>query len=110
VDIQLERRDSFFIVTIHHRLDANTAFKLRDLFARWLIQNPDRPRFIFDMTHVDIIDSTGLGALIWCLKQAANIGGDVRLSSVPEKARMIFSITRTERVFKIFETLDEAIA
>ena len=58
---------------------------------------------LVDMSGLAYIDSTGLGVLVGALKQAREMGGDVRLRSLNPQAYNVFDITGLTRVFTIEE-------
>ena len=60
-------------------------------------------QIIVDLTNVDFIDSSGLGALISALKILRGNGGDLVLCSMSHQVRSVFEITRLLRVFEVFD-------
>ena len=68
------------------------------------------PRLVVDLSAVDFVDSSGLGALLGGLKAARAAGGDVRLAAVPEQARVVLSLTTLDRMFRTYATVEEAVA
>jgi anti-sigma B factor antagonist len=67
-------------------------------------------RMVVDLTELRFVDSSGLGALIAALKTAQAKGGDVRLCGLSSSVQTIFELTRLNRVFKMFGSVDEAVA
>jgi anti-sigma B factor antagonist len=55
---------------------------------------------MLDMTNVDSIDFSGLGALMVALKMLRSAGGDLYLCSIAEPVRNLLSITRMDRLFE----------
>lgn len=70
----------------------------------------EHARVVLDMAGVKFIDSSGLGALISCLRQANSRRGDVRLCEMSRTVRALFELMRMHRVFSIHETRAEAVA
>ncbi|MGK9369354.1 STAS domain-containing protein [Melioribacter sp. Ez-97] len=66
-------------------------------------------KVIIDLTICEYIDSTFLGAMVSLLKKINSIQGDLRLVYNKEAPSLVFVITRMDKVFKIFDTLDEAL-
>jgi len=99
-------KDRITVVEIEGRLDASCApvfkAKFRELAAK---QN----NFVFDLSKMDYIDSTGLGSIVSCLKVVSESSGDVKLACLTDKPRMIFEITRAYKIFDIFDDLNAAI-
>ena len=65
---------------------------------------------VFDLTNVPYMDSSGLGSLVSAYVSRQKSGRRVALSGVNERVLRLFEITRTESLFLIFPTADEALA
>lgn len=87
-------------------LDVKNVREFRDA-AHVLIQ--DKPQVVLDMTGVGFVDSSGLGALISCLRHVRGSQGDMKLCAMSKPVRALFELTRMHRVFNIIETRDEAV-
>lgn len=94
------------ILEINGRLDAFYAPELKSKFDQLNMKNPF---FVFDMEGCEFVDSTGLGMIVACLKSATSSGGDIRLVHLQDKPKMVFEITRANRIFQFFDTLEAAI-
>lgn len=68
----------------------------------------DRPQIVFDFSLVRQIDTAGLEMLLHCVSQAMKRDGDVKLAAVPPQAAAILELTRTSRLFEIYETSTDA--
>ncbi|NDY93085.1 STAS domain-containing protein [Ideonella sp. TBM-1] len=68
------------------------------------------PRVVLDMTGLQFVDSSGLGALISCLRQQNGQRGDLRLCHMSPAVRALFELMRMDRVFRIFDRCDDAVA
>jgi anti-sigma B factor antagonist len=69
----------------------------------------DRPRVVLDVTGVRFVDSSGLGALIACLRHVRGSKGDMKLCSMSTRVRELFELLRMHQVFNIVEHRDEAV-
>ncbi|MBO3664819.1 STAS domain-containing protein [Microbacterium stercoris] len=65
-------------------------------------------RLVIDLTAVDFIDSSGLGALIGGLKTARQAGGDLRLAAASEQVLAVLGLTNLDRILTPYATVDEA--
>ena len=65
-------------------------------------------RVVVDLSGVDTIDSSGLGALISGLKAARQSGGDLRIAAAGEQATAVLELTNLNRVLKSYTAADEA--
>jgi anti-sigma B factor antagonist len=66
-------------------------------------------RLIVDLTLVDFLDSTGLGALIGAQRRAKEFDGEVRLVAKEGQILRLLRITGLLRVFAVYPTLEEAV-
>ncbi|MDF3129594.1 STAS domain-containing protein [Kiritimatiellaeota bacterium B1221] len=82
----------------------------RQEFNEWFSPNTDLKDVVVDLSDVPMIDSAGLGLLIAFLKQVRERGGDLALCGIQKRVSLVFDITRTKRIFDIFETRELAIA
>jgi anti-sigma B factor antagonist len=88
------------------RLDASKASQFKDeITSRMGVRHT---RLVLDISLVDFIDSTGLGALVTCMKR---LGKD-RMSIVGVKGAVsrLFALTGMNRVFALYPTVDAALA
>jgi anti-sigma B factor antagonist len=61
-----------------------------------------------DLSGVDFMDSSGLGALISGLKTARQAGGDLRIAAPSEQVRLVLQLTNVERVLVAHESAESA--
>ncbi|MEP9380804.1 STAS domain-containing protein [Nocardioides sp. KR10-350] len=66
------------------------------------------PRIVVDLSAVDFIDSSGLGALIGGLKSARQASGDLRISGAGEQVRTVLGLTNLDRILKPYADIEEA--
>jgi anti-sigma B factor antagonist len=63
---------------------------------------------VIDLSEVDFIDSSGLGALVSSRKTLGH-QGEIALCAVKDRVKTLFDITRMNKVFKIYETEEDAV-
>jgi anti-sigma B factor antagonist len=68
-----------------------------------------RPRIVIDCSKIRRMDQAVLLLLLSCLEEAMKRNGDVKLAALPADAKAVFESTGAARLFKIFETVFEAI-
>ncbi len=88
------------------RLDAQAAVDFKAHMDRCL--EHEQENIIIDLSEVDFIDSSGLGAMVSVLKRVGSKGSLV-LTGVNEKTRKIFELTRMDRVFDIQQSPEDAL-
>jgi anti-sigma B factor antagonist len=70
----------------------------------------DKKCTIVDLSKVTFISSWGLGLLMSGLTTSQNSGKDFRIACACDKIRTSFSNTKLDRVFKIYDSVEEAEA
>ena len=88
-------------------LDATNARAFREATAELL---RDHTKVVFDMSRLKFVDSSGLGALIACLRETNARRGDFRLCGMSRQVRALFELMRMHRVFAIHDDMDGALA
>jgi anti-sigma B factor antagonist len=78
---------------------------LRDMQS--LLQS-DRPQVVFDLSQVVRLDAAGVDALLHCMSEAMRRDGDVKLAAVSPQAAVVLEMTRTDRLFEIYQTSTDA--
>lgn len=61
-------------------------------------------RVIFDMNNIQFVDSSGVGAILSCLRTLNADGGDLKICSLTKPVRALFELVRIHKIFEIFET------
>ena len=67
-----------------------------------------KPRIVVDLSAVDFIDSSGLGALIGGLKAARQAGGDLRIASAGDQVKAVLKLTNLDRILSPYGSVEEA--
>src|SRR5579863_5552737 len=65
---------------------------------------------LVDLSDATFIDSTTLGVLMGAVKRLRPAGGELTIVCRDPNIRKIFEITLLDRIFNIFETVDEGVA
>jgi len=66
-------------------------------------------KIIMDLSHVQLVDSSGCGAFISFLRQLKAKEGDMKLCALTKPVRSLFELVRMHRIFDIFNTREEAV-
>jgi len=89
------------------RVDARLAAEFKQQLLT-LIES-GHPRIALDLSDVDFIDSSGLGAIVAALKQLAGRGDLVIVGAKPAVANL-FKLTRMDKVFRMYSAEADALA
>jgi len=65
--------------------------------------------FIFDLEHLELIDSTGLSYIINCLKICMKYNTQIKLLNLKNQPKVVFEITRVNTLFELYENEIEAL-
>ncbi len=78
---------------------------------QWLEEVTSKPPayIVINLNEVDLVDSSALATLVYGLKRSRQFNGDVRLCDLQQSIRMIFELTRMDKVFEIFLSEEDAI-
>lgn len=88
------------------RLDAKLAVEFKNTMQE-LIEAGNFD-IILNLEKVEFIDSSGLGAIVTCLKTIGR-RGDIVICCLSDDVEQMFTLTRMNKVFKIFKDLDSAV-
>ena len=64
---------------------------------------------VINLSGVDLLNSSGLATLVYSLKRARKFDGNVRLCGLSQSIRMLFELTRMDKIFELYVTEDDAI-
>ncbi len=64
---------------------------------------------VLDLGELAFIDSSGLAAFVAGYKAAVEAGGSLKLACLVPQVSQVFSLTRLDRVFETFATIEAAL-
>ncbi len=99
--------DARIVTVVENRIDAAVAIKFKDRMRELTVDGPKR--VILDLSAVQFIDSSGLGAIVASMKQ---LGGArvLELAGLSPTVEKVFRLTRMDTVFKLHQNAKAAIA
>lgn len=88
------------------RIDAAMSIQFKEDIRQMTDDAPDR--VILDLTQVDFVDSSGLGAIVAAMK---SLGDTARmdLAGLSPAVSKVFRLTRMDTVFRLFDTVEDAV-
>ncbi|MEB2528518.1 anti-anti-sigma factor [Kocuria rosea] len=101
-----EHRRGYTVVGLTGRLDLAEAPQVREVVAE-IVAGGVR-RVVLDLGGIAFMDSSGLGALIGCLKIARHAGGDLRIARAGPRLQMVLELTSMHRVLPPYESPEKA--
>lgn len=106
MNLKSRSEDDLLVVTVAEtRIDAAIAIDFKDSMRLQTDNGPDV--VVLDLTQVEFIDSSGLGAIVASMKQMG--GRKLVLAGLNPAVDKVFRLTRMDSVFSLFSTLDGAL-
>ncbi len=109
MELSLDRRThgTWALVEVGGELDLYTAPSFRESVLE-MIDDADPPKIVVDFRGLGFIDSSGLGAIVACLKHLRERQGSLALVS-PEGSglRRLLDLTGLDRVLTVYGSVDD---
>ncbi len=67
-------------------------------------------RILLDLEALQFVDSSGLGAMLSCLRAMHDKGGHLALCGMSKPVRTLFELVRMYRIFDIYASRAEALS
>lgn len=106
--LSTDLRSNVLVVHVaEKRIDASKAPAFKDEMTKCI--EGGQSQIVLDLSGVDFIDSSGLGAIVACLKR---IGprGSLAVAGASGAVSRLFTLTRMDKVFALHPTVDSAVA
>jgi len=96
------------VVAINGDIAQLAATKMRDYLDR--VTEADGTRLVVDFSGVNYMNTAGIEVLISTMKHLHEKGGEMYLAQLPKPVLKVFQITRLDEIFRIYDTVENAIA
>ncbi|WP_394752084.1 STAS domain-containing protein [Crenothrix sp.] len=108
MNLDQKKVNGYCVLFVHEdRIDAHNSGELKTYLLHQIEQG--QIHIIVQLEDVRFIDSSGLGALLSGHKNAITKSGKLALVNVQKQVLSMFELTRLNRVFEIYATVDEAL-
>ena len=105
--LSTDLRDNVLVVRVEEkRIDASKAPAFKDQMTQYI--EAGRNQIVLDLSQVDFIDSSGLGAIVSCLKRLGP-RGSLAVAGATGAVSRLFTLTRMDRVFALHPNVDSAV-
>lgn len=94
------------VVANMDRIDASVAIRFKDCMRD--VTDGGGQRCILDLSKVQFVDSSGLGAIVASMKQLEQ-GRRLDLAGLTPMVDKVFRLTRMDSVFAIFDSVEAAL-
>jgi anti-sigma B factor antagonist len=95
------------VTLLDDTLDAQDAKEFRRSMEADLV---GKGNVVLDLGRVRFVDSSGLGAILGCLRLIEGGGGGLRLCGLLPEVRKAVELVRMDRLLDVHATRDEALA
>ena len=101
-------RETITVLALKGHLDALNAPHLKRETEGLVSQA--RTQVVFDMSELELIDSSGVGAIVSLFKQVRTHHGDVKIAALQGQPREIFKLLRLDRAFDLADDVTTAVS
>ena len=108
LEYEKQDRGDITVFSLKGNLDALTAPSLKKEIESLMAAR--KIYVVFDLAGLELIDSSGVGAIVSLFKRVRTLHGDVKIARLTGQPQEIFKLLRLDRAFEIFETIDQALA
>ncbi len=102
--------DGVVVVGLTGEVDMSTAPRLRQELVRLAADAAQPPRLVLDLAGVDLLDTTGIAAILEGVKRCALRDGALHLARPEPQVRRELNLTRVAEVLPVHTTLAAAVA
>ncbi|MDQ2663893.1 MAG: STAS domain-containing protein [Candidatus Eremiobacteraeota bacterium] len=108
IDIKSDHNGDALVFSLRGTLDVTTSPSVRAALIE--AAENGKHEIIVDLSQVEFLDSTGLGALIGAHRRALEKNGRVRLVCTDGPIQRLLNITGLMKSFAVYSTLQAALA
>lgn len=102
-----EVKSNYQLFRLTGLLDAFSEPNFRKALDKFVEQGPSN--IILDLSKIDFVDSSGLGALVQLVKKAQTAGGVLQVVTNPRVTQTV-KLVRLEKFLSLQESVDAAVA
>ncbi|MEJ1959993.1 MAG: STAS domain-containing protein [Nitrosomonadales bacterium] len=111
MEISIIRQQNSIIIAPQGRIDHTSSEDFLVQLEPLLLEcKSDGPALILDFAGVEYISSVGLRALMLTERQIRSQKGRIAIAALTPMVLEVFQLSRFNLVYKIFNTVDEAVA
>ncbi len=104
----LDYTDGVLQVTLAGEIDHHSAVSVRSELDSKIYET--RPhKTVLDLSHIDFMDSSGLGLIMGRYALMQKLGGELTLRNPNERVVKIFELAGLGRIIKIEKTVEEEV-
>lgn len=97
---------SILVVVPGDHLDASNTDEFKTAMQPVL---DEHKMVLLDIGELQFVDSSGLGAILSCLRKLTTKEGDLKLCNMTKQVRLLFELVRMHRIIDVFNNREEAL-
>ncbi|MBF0337554.1 MAG: STAS domain-containing protein [Nitrospirae bacterium] len=105
--IELTDHKGIIVVSPSGEIDMYSSPELRKQLLS-LIKKKSTP-IIVALRNVTYIDSSGIATFVEALKKMMPYKGKLKITDIPESIMRIFNFSKLDKVFEMYDSIDDAI-
>lgn len=108
LEIAHREREGVILMDLKGRITMGVEVSIfRDAVEK--IAATSEPKLLLNMTGVDYVDSTGLGAIVMCSTRVKGANGQAKLVNVNRRNIELMVMTKIDTIFEVYEDETDAI-
>lgn len=108
MEYQIRTEGSVNILELKGDLDVSSAPTLQAALQQ--LMDDGKLLVVLDLEVVPFMDSSGLGVLVAAHRRLTASGGQIALANATVALQKVFQLTRTNRLFKLYDAVSDAVA
>ena len=97
------------VTVIHVKEKYIDALNAPIIKADILSQLKPKMQVVLDLSDVEFVDSSGMGAILSTVRHLTGMDGKLKLAGVRKEVRALFELVRFQRIIEIYTAVDEAV-
>lgn len=108
MELKIRKSNEIYIIDVNGEMDLYNSYKLKELVMKMLEKKVRN--FIINLEHVDYIDSSGIGALIYVCSTIKKMNLKLSITNIHGSVKKVIELTKLMGYFPIAATVEEAIS
>jgi anti-sigma B factor antagonist len=107
MDIKIRTNQLIYIIDVEGEMDLYNSNQLKDLVMKMIEKKVER--FIINVENIEIVDSSGLGALIFISSTLKKMNLRLAIANVRRPVRQVLEKVRLSGYFPLYDDIEAAI-
>jgi len=109
MEIKIKIREDIGVIILKGKLMGLPHTDILNIEVKGLMKK-NINKIVLDLHDVDWINSSGIGAIMRSFISVKNVVGDLRLARISNKVAEVLDLTQLIKIFKPYDTLEDAIS